>query len=208
MDSAEKAVAKIVKARAKAAKGTEIAPKGKAANLVAPWAPGESGNPAGAAPGSVYLKPLLKARLAEIPPGTDRRSYAELLVDSTVRAACKGDSAARKLCFEYVDGPPRIGVDVVAMQAVDHTDARERLQAALDQMRDRINQEMTEAEREAEEVKLDGEIASIEKALAAADPRRAQHKLELYAAYAVEAERATGTYCTRLDCSARAGDDE
>jgi hypothetical protein len=172
-------------------------------NLKPAWEPGQSGNPAGKAPGTISLKAILRTRLAEVPEGAGRRTLAELVVDEVCRSCLRGDAQARRLVWESIDGPARIGVDVTAHQEVDHTSAAERLEAALAQMRGRIHEEMTEAEREAEEVKIDADYDAIQKALAAADPRRYEHKLELYASYANESIRMTGCYCDRTDCSSR-----
>lgn len=71
--------------------------------------PGQSGNPAGRAPGSISLTRLLTSILEE-PTKNGRRSKAEALVRRVVKQAAHGNSALVKEVFERVDGkvPDRI----------------------------------------------------------------------------------------------------
>jgi hypothetical protein len=119
MDANEEYVAEILKARAAGAiVGANADPKGtktkRTRHLKPAWQPGQSGNPSGKAPGTVSLRRILRARLAEIPEGSDRRTMAEQLVDSTCKAALKGDAQARKLIWESIEGAARQQIDVTA----------------------------------------------------------------------------------------------
>ena len=136
MDANEKAVAAIVRKRAGKPVAPTKAPKERCLDNLAPaWEPGQSGNPAGKTPGTVSLRTILRARLAEIPEGADRRTLAEQLVDSTCKAALRGDAQARKLIWESIEGTPRqhIGfgvepdpiLDVLAAMRGDTTETLE-----------------------------------------------------------------------------------
>lgn len=96
---------------AKKPEGTDKGTDKRLANLRPAWKPGESGNPAGMKPGTVSLVSLLKAKLAECPPGTERTN-AQILVEATFRDALKGDAQARKLCWAYIEGDPKQTVEV------------------------------------------------------------------------------------------------
>jgi hypothetical protein len=199
LDSAQVRVNEIVAAR----QGKPKQRKGRGHPPVEhQFQPGQSGNPAGLPPGTVCLRTIVKRQLEEVGPGA-RHSVAEELVANTIERAMRGSAQHLRLVWESCD-PPHSSIDVSAeVAAVDRTSAAERLEAALAQIRGRIHEEMTEAEREAEEVKIDADYDAIQRALAAADPRRAAHKLELYASYAGESIRMTGCYCDRLDCASR-----
>jgi hypothetical protein len=143
-ETPEEAVARIVAERdGKPPKAPKNAPKDRRlANLKPPWQPGESGNPDGLPPGTVSLTRLLRTKLEEIPSGEERRTFAELLVDATVRDALKGDAAARKLVWEAIEGTARQHIELDAKldatvgPAAEGT-ASERLSAALDKIRSR-----------------------------------------------------------------------
>jgi len=86
----------------------------KAQNLAPAWHPGQSGNPSGKKPGTLSLRAILRAKLAEVPEGKDRRTLAEQLVDSTCKAALRGDAQARKLIWESIEGAAQQQIDVTA----------------------------------------------------------------------------------------------
>ena len=65
--------------------------------------PGQSGNPNGRPKGAVSLVKMIREKLVEVPPG-QKKSYAEGLIDATLRDAIQKDGQSRKLCWEYVDG--------------------------------------------------------------------------------------------------------
>jgi hypothetical protein len=97
------------------------------------WRKGQSGNPAGMAPGTVSLTRIAKQKIAEAAPG-DRQTVAEELVDDCIRRALRGDSAARKLIWEAID-PPSSRLDINAtVEAVDPNDPREKIVAAVRKM--------------------------------------------------------------------------
>lgn len=104
MDPHEKQVQDIIAARASGNKQGAHGPIGKGSPPVATqFKPGKSGNPKGKPPGTVSLLAHLKRFLAEAPEG-ERRTRAEMLSEQTWKDAMRGDSAARKLCWEYIDG--------------------------------------------------------------------------------------------------------
>ena len=103
-------------------------------NLKPAWQPGESGNPDGMKPGTIQLRSVLKAKLAESLPGEDRRTLAERLIDSTIEAALAGDSQARKLVFEYCAGRAPQAIDVhMSEQPATEVDVRELSDAELNE---------------------------------------------------------------------------
>lgn len=75
------------------------------------FAPGNCANPGGRPKGSVSLVTLLRKKLAEVPPG-EQRTYGEMLVEATVTDALAGDSQARKLAWEYVEGAAKQHVEI------------------------------------------------------------------------------------------------
>jgi hypothetical protein len=108
-DSAEDRVNEILRAR----EGKPTQRKGRGNPPVEHrFQPGQSGNPAGMVPGTISLKAILKAKLAEVPEGRDRRTIAEQLVDSTCKAALRGDAQARRLIWESIEGTARQQVTV------------------------------------------------------------------------------------------------
>lgn len=67
--------------------------------------PGQSGNPSGRPKNSLSLRTLLRQKLSELAEGDRKeRTYAQSLIDATIRDALKGDASARKLVWEYIDG--------------------------------------------------------------------------------------------------------
>ena len=154
--------------------------------LAPAWKPGQSGNPAGKAPGTISLRAILKAKLAEVPEGRDRRSIAEQLVDQTCKAALHGDAAARKLVWESIEGTARQQIDVGVVARSPYED-------------------MTAED-------LDAEYKQVQRALAALDHRTTQEKLDAYAReileYSSEAYQIVGCYCDRPDCPSRLDGDE
>ena len=73
-----------------------------------PFQPGQSGNPGGRPKGSKSLRNLLIQALrkkAKDGKGGEKEFY-ELLTESIVVNAAKGNAALVKLIFDYHDGPP------------------------------------------------------------------------------------------------------
>lgn len=73
------------------------------------FAPGVCGNPNGRPKGSVSLRTLLRKKLEEQPVDAASgkaldKTYAEGLIEATLRDALKGDASARRLVWEYIDG--------------------------------------------------------------------------------------------------------
>jgi hypothetical protein len=120
-DANEEYVAEVLARREAAPPGSETTEKSgmdrRLANLK-PFPPGVSGNPHGPRVGSVSLRRILMKKLAEIPEGSDRRTMAEQLVDSTCKAALKGDAQARKLIWESIEGAARQQINVSAREYI------------------------------------------------------------------------------------------
>lgn len=78
------------------------------------WKPGQSGNPAGKPPGAgVSLVALLRRKLEECPEGTDKKTYAQLLVDRAMGIALKGgDVSMIRDLMDRIDGKPASSLDV------------------------------------------------------------------------------------------------
>ncbi len=69
------------------------------------FAPGVSGNPKGKPPGAFSLVALLKKKLQECPPGENKKTYAELLIDRVLRASViEGNVPMLKDIVDRVDG--------------------------------------------------------------------------------------------------------
>lgn len=124
MSEAEERVAEIVEARKDTPPDSPSDAKARQkAHLRPPWKPGESGNPAGKPKGALSLTAMLRAKLQEIPPGEERKTYADLLIESTVVAAVKSDAQARKLAWEYIEGQARQHVAVSTGEDAELADA-------------------------------------------------------------------------------------
>jgi len=73
---------------------------------------GEINNPNGRPKGSFSLTELLKRKLQEVPPGIDKRTYAEQLIDSMFHKGLKErDHASQKLIMNYVEGLPKQSIE-------------------------------------------------------------------------------------------------
>jgi len=72
------------------------------------FTPGRSGNPGGRPRGSKNLVNLLVKALCKKAKGKDgaEKEYYELLAESVVLNAAKGNAALVKLIFDYHEGPP------------------------------------------------------------------------------------------------------
>lgn len=91
-----------------------MAKQGRVENLIPhQFKPGQSGNPSGRPKGTLSLSNLLRKQLEEV-VAEDGRTAADMLVATTVRAALKGDKAARQLAWEYIDGKPSQHIDLNA----------------------------------------------------------------------------------------------
>jgi len=80
--------------------------------------PGVSGNPKGKPPGSISIVAILKRKLEECPPDTDKKTYAEFIVEAMMKNALKeNDRRSLRDIIEYVDGMPKqtVGLDVDEM---------------------------------------------------------------------------------------------
>jgi hypothetical protein len=104
---------------------------------------GQSGNPAGRAPGKLSLTKMLREKLAEIPasigkgpdgkpvPNTQGLAFADAYITSLIRDAIAGDATARKMVMGYLEGTPKqrvelTGADGGPIQVEDLTEDDER----------------------------------------------------------------------------------
>ena len=127
-------------------------------------------NPAGRPVGAVSLVGLLRQKLGHIPEG-QRKSFAEGIVDATVRDALAGDSAARKLVWEYTEGTAQQNVHVTGGLAIEQL-ADEDLDVELTRVAAAI--EAAEAQARAGEASPDDRRAPVQrKAAKRAGARRA-----------------------------------
>ncbi len=83
-------------------------PKGSSENSrknLKPFKPGESGNPKGKKPGTLNITTIIKKKLKEVAP-TDKagRKYINLLAESLILNAMKGNGTAIKSILDRVDG--------------------------------------------------------------------------------------------------------
>lgn len=64
-------------------------------------------NMSGRPQGTLNLTNLLRAKLAELADGEDKKTNADILVDVTFRKATKeGDTTLIKYCYDRLDGMP------------------------------------------------------------------------------------------------------
>lgn len=67
---------------------------------------GQSGNPNGRPPKDISLTDLMRNFLAGVPEG-QKKARKEFLVTKVYEMAMKGDQAALKLVWNYVEGMPK-----------------------------------------------------------------------------------------------------
>ena len=110
-----------------------------------PFAPGQSGNPGGRPRGSKSLVNLLIEALrkrAKDGKGGEKEFY-ELLAESIVVNAAKGNAALVKLIFDYHEGPPPQKHEVTGIM-YDGTDLQQLLRQIGELMRDFVPPERWE----------------------------------------------------------------
>lgn len=76
------------------------------------WKPGESGNPNGRPPKGYSITETMKAMLGEKP------EIKDALGRKVLEMALKGDIAALKLVWQYMDGMPKQEVDITTPTTV------------------------------------------------------------------------------------------
>ena len=89
------------------------------------WTKGcTSPNPQGRPKGSVSLRTLLVEELRKCPDDEDVRTYAERFISKTIDDALKGDTRARALLFDRIDGkaPQAIELSGRADRPIAHVD--------------------------------------------------------------------------------------
>ena len=77
------------------------------------WEKGVSGNPKGR-PKGISITGMIKAKLDECPEGQDKKTYADLVIQSILKKALKdNDTNMLKTIWAYIDGQPtqKIGGD-------------------------------------------------------------------------------------------------
>jgi hypothetical protein len=110
-----------------------------------PFQPGQSGNPGGRPRGSKSLVNLLIEALrkrAKDGKGGEKEFY-ELLAESIVVNAAKGNAALVKLIFDYHEGPPPQKHEVTGIM-YDGTDLQQLLRQIGELMRDFVPPERWE----------------------------------------------------------------
>ena len=80
------------------------------------YKPGKSGNPNGRPKKDCSLTELMREHLYNIPEG-EKKTNRQSFIEKTYTMAMKGDIAALKLIWQYIDGMPK--------QSIDHTSAGE-----------------------------------------------------------------------------------
>ena len=62
---------------------------------------------------SISITKMLKKKLSECPPGTDKRTYAQMLVDNIVhKSATKKNRKMMEKVWAYIDGLPKATQDI------------------------------------------------------------------------------------------------
>jgi hypothetical protein len=107
-----------------------------------PFQPGQSGNPGGRPRGSKSLRNLLIQALrkkAKDGKGGEKEFY-DVLIESIVVNAAKGNAALVKLIFDYHDGPPPQKHEVTGF-VYQATELRETVRRVAELMRDFVPRE-------------------------------------------------------------------
>ena len=77
------------------------------------WKPGQSGNPKGRPKKKYSLVSLLKEALEKLcPADKKKRTWAEVLTESLLVKAAKGDMTAQKIIWEYIEGKPKQEIEI------------------------------------------------------------------------------------------------
>ena len=80
-----------------------------------PFQKGQSGNPKGAPKKEESLTKIMKEFLNRpVPDDKDKRTYKELFTQKTYQLAMKGDIAATRLIWNYIEGMPQASMDVTS----------------------------------------------------------------------------------------------
>jgi hypothetical protein len=74
--------------------------------------PGVSGNPEGKKPGTLSITAEIKKKLEEIPEGKSKTYLAYLIEQILKKAVIEGDQQTIKQIWNYVDGLPKMSLDV------------------------------------------------------------------------------------------------
>lgn len=70
------------------------------------WIKGQSGNPNGRPKKEISITEILRNYLENVPAG-EEKTYKELFVRKLVDLSIRGDIAAMKLIFSYLEGIPK-----------------------------------------------------------------------------------------------------
>lgn len=94
-------------------KSTENSTENSIRNLSPAWKPGQSGNPKGKKPGTLSVTTILKKKLKEAAPkDKEGRKYINLLAESLILNAMKGNGTAIKEVLNRVDGIVKDELDI------------------------------------------------------------------------------------------------
>ena len=74
------------------------------------WKKGQIPNPTGRPPKDQSLTELMREYLYNIPKG-QKKPYKEMFIEKTLLMAMKGDIAALKLIWNYLDGMPKQSIN-------------------------------------------------------------------------------------------------
>jgi len=94
---------------------SESSGKNSGHNNITPWEPGQSGNPVGRPKKEFSLTAGMKEYLAEKDP-EKKKQRKDILIEKTFQMAQKGDIAAIKLLWNYLDGMPAGNAPVIPIQ--------------------------------------------------------------------------------------------
>jgi hypothetical protein len=106
--------------------------------------PGESGNPNGRPKGSISLVGILREKLAECPEGTDKKTYAQLLIQRALNIALQGgDVSMIRDIFDRIDGKPTGSLDLTSLGKQIESGVTPAQQAILQKYEDEMKKSLT-----------------------------------------------------------------
>lgn len=76
------------------------------------WKPGQSGNPKGAPKRTLRISDYIQKELKKAIAKGDKRKYVQLMAESLVKRAIKGDPTAMRLVLNYIDGMPKQKIEL------------------------------------------------------------------------------------------------
>ncbi|MFA6386371.1 MAG: DUF5681 domain-containing protein [Candidatus Paceibacterota bacterium] len=97
--------------------------------------PGTTGNPMGRPKGSLSITQAIKDKLQEVYPGSDRKikkTYLDKIVEGILKNAIeKGDTRSQKDIWAYIDGQPKVELEINKFSVFSREQLIERIMLKL-----------------------------------------------------------------------------